>query len=71
MGCEEKKPHSAQTKRYAIRMQPDLEWTIYDIFTGEAARPSTWPLTDLPLEKANEYCNLLNSIDRFRRSFCR
>lgn len=41
MGCEEQKPHPAQTKRYPIRMQPDLEWTIYDVFTGEAARPST------------------------------
>ena len=51
MGGEEQKRHLVQTKRYAIRMQPDFEWTIYDVFTGEVAKPSTWPLIDLPLER--------------------
>lgn len=65
-GARQKRP--METKRYAIRMQPNLEWAIYDVFTGATAKPSSWPLVDLPLEKALEYCGFLNSIDRFRRS---
>ncbi|CAK7255774.1 hypothetical protein [Shinella sp. YE25] len=65
-GARQKRP--METKRYAIRIQPNLEWTIYDVFTGATAKPSSWPLVDLPFEKAFEYCGFLNSIDRFRRS---
>lgn len=61
----------AETRRYAIRIQPDFEWTIYDVFTGHVAQPSNWPLIDVPLDKGEEYCHLLNSIDQVRRSFRR
>lgn len=59
------------TKRFAIRIQPNCEWTIYDVFTGTAAKPSNWSLVDLPLDKAREYCGILNAMDRLRRSCAR
>ncbi len=59
------------TKRFAVRIQPSSEWAVHDVFTGAAAKPSNWPLIDLPLDKAREYYGILNAMDRFHRSYVR
>ena len=51
------------TRRYAIRREMDLSWTVYDLFTGVAAKPSTWALENLPEKEACVFCAILNEKD--------
>lgn len=47
--------------RYEAREEPNLTWSVYDIFTGRPARPSTWTLTDLTENEADVYCAIINA----------
>ena len=55
------------TRRYAIRREMDLSWTVYDLFTGVPAKPSTWTLENLPEKEARVFCAILNEKDAARR----
>jgi hypothetical protein len=55
------------TRRYAIRREMDLSWTVYDLFTGVPAKPSTWALENLPEKEALVFCAILNEKDAARR----
>jgi len=49
--------------RYAVREEFDHSWTVYDTFTGRAAKPSTWCLVELSENQANIYCAIINAKD--------
>lgn len=55
------------TSRYAVRREKDHTWTVYDVFTGVAAKPSTWFLVNLTQEQADIYCAVINAKDAERR----
>jgi len=55
------------TKRYALRQEPDFSWTVYDVFTGKTAKPTTWELDKLPEKEARIFCAILNEKDAARR----
>ncbi len=56
------------TARYAVREEIDRSWTVYDVFTGLPAKPSTWFLVDLSEKQAEMYCTIVNAKDAARRS---
>ncbi|WP_141720064.1 hypothetical protein [Rhizobium sp. YK2] len=58
---------AAITRRYAIRREMDQSWTVYDLFTGVPAKPSTWALENLPEKEARIFCAILNEKDAARR----
>jgi hypothetical protein len=58
---------AAQILRYAIRQEIDCSWTVYDVFTAQAAKPSTWILIDLSEAQASAYCAIINAKDSARR----
>ncbi|MCL6708312.1 hypothetical protein M8R20_15030 [Pseudomonas sp. R2.Fl] len=55
------------TSRYAVRREQNHTWTVYDVFTGLAAKPSTWFLVDLTQDQADTYCAVINAKDAERR----
>ncbi len=55
------------TNRYAIRQELDHSWTVYDVFTGVPAKPSTWRMVDLSERQAGIYCEIINMKDAERR----
>lgn len=55
------------TNRYAVRPTGE-SWMVEDVFTGQAAKPTTWSLLDLSESQANIYCALLNAKDVKRRA---
>lgn len=59
---------AAQTLRYAIRQEIDCSWTVYDVFTAQPAKPSTWILIDLSEAHASTYCAIINAKDAARRT---
>jgi hypothetical protein len=56
-----------ETMRYAVRQELDLGWTVYDVFTGGPAMPSTYCLTNLSESQADMYCTVINARDIARR----
>ncbi|KAA1184610.1 hypothetical protein FP026_04335 [Rhizobium tropici] len=58
---------ATNTRRYAVRREMDLSWTVYDLFTGMPAKPSTWALENLPEKEARVFCAILNEKDAARR----
>ncbi|MCJ7997955.1 hypothetical protein J5N58_25540 [Rhizobium cremeum] len=44
-----------------------MSWTVYDVFTGQPAMPSTWFLAGLSGEQAQIYCAIINAKDVARR----
>ncbi len=59
---------AVRTKRYDVRREIDFSWTVYDVFTGMTAQPSTWRLEALPEKEARVFCAILNEKDADRRS---
>jgi len=57
----------AETFRYAVRQERDFTWTVFDVFTGLAAKPTTWFLNDLSEGQAGIYCAIINAKDAARR----
>ncbi|KGD86206.1 hypothetical protein JL39_29030 [Rhizobium sp. YS-1r] len=55
------------TARYAVREEIDRSWTVYDVFTGLPAKPSTWFLVELSEKQAEMYCTIVNAKDAARR----
>lgn len=55
------------TSRYAVRREGDCTFTVYDVFTGLAARPTTWFLVNLTQDQADIYCAVINAKDAERR----
>ncbi len=58
---------TSSTRRYALRQELDFSWTVYDVFTGTSAKPSTWKLESLPEKDARIFCAILNEKDAARR----
>ncbi|MGG6894808.1 MULTISPECIES: hypothetical protein [Rhizobium] len=58
---------ATSTRRYAVRREMDSSWTVYDVFTGVSAKPSTWELENLPEKEARVFCAILNEKDAARR----
>ncbi len=58
---------AASTIRYAVCREADQSWTVYDVFTGDPAKPSSWKLVDLTFDESNTYCAILNAKDLSRR----
>ncbi len=56
-----------ETMRYAVRQELDRSWTVFDVFTGQPAKPSTWALVDLSQGQAGMYCTIVNAKDTNRR----
>ncbi len=50
-----------------LRQEPDFSWTVYDVFTGKTAKPTTWELDKLPEKEARIFCAILNEKDAARR----
>lgn len=59
---------AASTIRYAVRCEADQSWTVYDVFTGDPAKPSSWYLVDLTFDESTTFCAILNAKDLNRRS---
>ncbi|PTM91964.1 hypothetical protein C7449_1089 [Mycoplana dimorpha] len=59
---------AAHTMRYAVRCEAGQSWTVYDVFTGDPAKPSSWNLVNLTLAEATTYCAVLNAKDLNRRN---
>ncbi|MDR6759710.1 hypothetical protein J2Y48_005028 [Mycoplana sp. BE70] len=59
---------TASTIRYAVRCEADQSWTVYDVFTGDPARPTSWNLVALTFDESATYCAILNAKDLNRRN---
>lgn len=55
------------TNRYEVRLESDLTWTVYDIFTGEPVQSGQVAMIDLSCDKAMRYRDIMNDVDRRRR----
>jgi len=53
--------------RFAVRIEVDTTWTVYDIFTGQPAKPTRWQLVGLTRTKAIEYRDLINAKELKQR----
>ncbi|MBB4566730.1 hypothetical protein [Rhizobium leucaenae] len=56
------------TRRYDVRQEMNFSWTVFDVFTGLPARPSTWKLESLPEKEARVFCAILNEKDAALRN---
>lgn len=56
------------TCRYDVRHEDDGLWTVYDVFTGQAAVYEDRTTTNLDMDDAINLSDLLNTIDFDRRS---
>lgn len=63
----QEKAMATSTRRYAVRQEMDFSWTVYDVFTGVPAKPSTWELENLPEKEAQVFCAILNEKDAAHR----
>ncbi|KHJ56292.1 hypothetical protein LA66_06935 [Aureimonas altamirensis] len=54
--------------RYTKRKEEDGTWSVVDIFAGIPAAINGVPLIRLHLEEVSDLVNLLNAMDRKRRS---
>ncbi len=56
------------TQRFKIRREIDGTWTIFDVFSGLHVIVGDEPTIGLEFEDANDLVDLMNSLDRERRS---
>jgi len=57
----------APAARFAVRMEIDTTWTVFDIFTGQPAKPTHWQLVGLSRTKAIDYRDIINAKELKQR----